>query len=338
MMSQRDDEENSINNNNNVDIIINDNNDNIKPLFFVLKILYNSLEFFPRNKRISISIFALLTLPLSYLIFSFSLSARPIKAHIYHLEALARFAPTRFEARHVWKESRTEAISLLRLRLLYFLPSYSLSLLSAITAVVSSHSSSSAGKRLSLRAALSHARLSWKRPLVTTICIYAVLLLYTQVVSFVAVVSGNAIGSRMLVWVIGLVLEIYVMAVTGVGLVVSVLEDRFGFDAIRVGSDIMEKRRLCGWVLTSWFVVVSGLIGWKWERMLVTMMDGNAHYRGKEQWTVVIGGLEKLVLIVLYGIAVLWSYVVTTVFYCECRKRHVITTQNDSNIVAVQLL
>ncbi|KAK3221601.1 hypothetical protein Dsin_008626 [Dipteronia sinensis] len=315
------DEENNINNNNNNNDDDINNNDNIKSLFFVLKILYNSLEFFPRNKRISISIFSLLTLPLSFVLFSFSVSARPIKSHIYHLEALARFAPTRFEARHVWNESRVDAVYLLRLRLLYFLPSYSLSLLSAITAVVSAHSSSSAGKRLSLRTALSHVKLTWKRPLVTTICIYAVLVLYSLVVSFTAVVSGNAPGLRMLVWTIGLV--------------VSVLEDRFGFDAIRVGSDLMERRRLCGWVLTSWFFVVSGLIGWRWERMMVMMMDGQDYYLGNERWTALSLRWEKLLLIVLYGIAVLWSYVVTTVFYCECRKRHVIITQNDSQVVAV---
>ncbi|KAK2646510.1 hypothetical protein Ddye_021705 [Dipteronia dyeriana] len=321
------DEENNINNNNDDGINNNNDNDNNISLFFVLKILCNSLEFFPRNKRISISIFSLLTLPLSFLLFSFSHSARPIKSHIYHLEALARFAPTRFEARHVWNESRADAVYLLRLRLLYFLPSYSLSLLSTITAVVSVNSSSSAGKRLSLRMALSHVKLTWKRPLVTTICIYAIFVLYSHVISFAAVVSGNSLGLRMLVWTIGLVFEIYVMAVAGVGLVVSVLEERFGFDAIRVGSDLMERRRLCGWVLTSWFFVVSGLIGWRWERMMVMMMDGQDYYLRNERWTALVLRWEKLVLTVLYGIAVLWSYVVTTVFYCECKKRRVITTQ-----------
>ena len=39
---------------------------------------------------------------------------------------------------------------------------------------------------------------------------------------------------------------------------------------------------------------------------------------------VAIGVKNKLGLIFLYGVVMLWSYIVNTVFYCECRKRHVV--------------
>lgn len=92
------------------------------------------------------------------------------------------------------------------------------------------------------------------------------------------------------------------MAVLNVGLVVSVAEDRFGWDAIRVGSGLMEGNRVCGWIVSGLFMWVSSLIGSK--------IDGEDSFE------------DKAVVIVCYGFVVLWSYVIMTVFYCECRKRH----------------
>lgn len=123
------------------------------------------------------------------------------------------------------------------------------------------------------------------------------------------------------VLVFGFLVEIYVMAVAGVGLVVSVIEDKSGFDAIRGGWDAMVGRRLCGWIITSWFVMVTGVIGWRWDRMVVMISDGGDFGLGKERWIATVSW-EEFVLIVLYAVALLWSFVVTTLFYCECRKRH----------------
>ncbi|KAJ0032028.1 hypothetical protein Pint_14262 [Pistacia integerrima] len=220
-----------------------DDNDNIillsqenNTLLFCLKILFNSFEIFPVNKQIFLSIFTLTTLPLSFLLFSVSVSAQPIKAHVYNLEALAQLAPTRFEGRHLWKESRADALSLLHLRLSYFLPCYVLSLIAAVSAVHSAHSS-----------------LTWKRPLVTSICIYAVLVLYSQVIFYLIIMMGTTPRSGFLIWVIGSLFEVYLMAISGVGLVASILEERFGFEAIkgRVGSNGGEE---------SMRVVVVGLV------------------------------------------------------------------------------
>nr|KYP51409.1 hypothetical protein KK1_026690 [Cajanus cajan] len=79
----------------------------------------------------------LTTLPLSTLVISESISTHSLSSQIHHLEALARFAPTRFEARHVWHQSRHDALSLLRTRALFSLPSYLLSLAAALSAVAS---------------------------------------------------------------------------------------------------------------------------------------------------------------------------------------------------------
>lgn len=300
--------------------------------FFCLKILLNSLDIFSRNKQIFFLLFILVTFPLSFLLFSVSLSARPIKRHVYYLEALARLSSTRFESQHVWKESRATALSLLRLRFSYFFPSYFLSLIAAITAVSCTHYAVH-NKRFGFGTAMSSVRLTWKRPFVTTICIYAVLVLYSQASFFIAVLTGSAPGAIVLAWAIGSSVEVYIMAVLGIGLVVSVLEERFGFDAIRTGWGLMEGKRCSGWFLSGWFVLFSGLIGWRWDMLLMAM---DLQDLGKEKkWTALIESWERVGLIGLYGIEMIWSYVVTTVFYCECRKRHVSRTENDNSNVAI---
>ncbi|KDO38156.1 hypothetical protein CISIN_1g045870mg, partial [Citrus sinensis] len=84
--------------------------------------------------------FTFIVLPLSFLHFSLSFSYHIIKNHINSLEALASYAPTCFESRHLWQESRSDALSILHLKFLYFMPSYLLSFIAATTTVNSSYS------------------------------------------------------------------------------------------------------------------------------------------------------------------------------------------------------
>ncbi|XP_059461987.1 uncharacterized protein LOC132190981 [Corylus avellana] len=292
-----------------------------------LSTLLISLKIFLRNKLLFLSLFALTTLPLSFLLVSLSHSSLPFKSHVLHLEAVAHLSSTRFEARHVWKDSRAHALSLLKLKVLFFLPSYFLSLLAAVTAVNSTASSCHAA-RPTLLTAFTAVKLTWKRPFVTTILIYALSLLYAPVPRVLAPLTGSP-GSEFLVLVIGSCFEIYLMAVLSLGLVVSIVEERLGWDAIRVGSEIMAGRRLSGWALSGLFVLVSGVI----SRDLQRMMDGLDSPLESTTSTVMMvatGFKDKVGLIFLYGIVVLWSYIVTTVFYCECRKRHVGRGEDES--------
>ncbi|KDO61007.1 hypothetical protein CISIN_1g047002mg, partial [Citrus sinensis] len=79
----------------------------------------------------------------------------------------------------MWQESRANALSLLCRKFLHFLPSYLLSLVVAITTVNSAYSTVN-NRRFTLQTAIASVKLTWKHMLVTTICIYAVLLLYFQ--------------------------------------------------------------------------------------------------------------------------------------------------------------
>lgn len=108
------------------------------------------------------------------------------------------------------------------------------------------------------------------------------------------------------------------MAVLGFAMVVSVLEERVGFDAMRVGSALMEGRRWTGFVLSSVLVLLADLIWW----VLGGSMDGQdwTSLVGMVRWMVGIG--RRAWLVPVYGLLMLWSYVVLTVFYCDCRRRH----------------
>ena len=91
---------------------------------------------------------------------------------------------------------------------------------------------------------------NWKRPSVTTILIYAILLAFAQLPHIFAALFATP-DLRFAILAIGSVIEIYMMAVLSMGLVVSIAEDRFEWDAIKVGSALMQGRRFCRWVLSS---------------------------------------------------------------------------------------
>ncbi|KAJ1433538.1 hypothetical protein SESBI_06074 [Sesbania bispinosa] len=225
---------------------------------------------------------ALTTLPLSTLIISESIFTHPLISHIHHLEALAHVAPTRFEARHVWRESRDDAVSLLRIKVLFALPSYLLSLAAALSAVQSTLLASH-GITPTLHSAAASFKPNWMRLVITTIFVYGILYAFSPLPRAFAALTG----ARFLVFAIGSGLEVYLMAATSVALVVSIAEERFGWDAIKAGSGLMEGRRVCGWVLSGLFVLVSSLIGSKMERL----MDGQDS----------IGIEDTAVVIVCYG-------------------------------------
>ncbi|KAK7327711.1 hypothetical protein VNO77_21799 [Canavalia gladiata] len=268
-----------------------------------LKILMNSVRVVNSNKLVFCSILCFTTLPLSFLTFTHTLSTHTLRSHIYHLEAVARVASTRVEASHVWHESRNDAVSLLRTRALFALLCFPLSLAAAVSSV---HVAVSAvqGKASSISSAV---RDHWKRPAVTAIFVYVILLAFAAVPHVLAIPFVSP-WSRILVRTLGWGVEVYLMAVLSLGLVVSVVEERFGWDAIRVGSCLMQGRRFCGWFLSALFVSVSGLINWKVQ---VLMENQNS----------VIGVWDKTVFMCSYALVVLLSYVINAVFYCDSKRR-----------------
>ncbi|XP_059285732.1 uncharacterized protein LOC132039214 [Lycium ferocissimum] len=135
---------------------------------------------------------------------------------------------------------------------------------------------------------------------------------------------------RVVVAGLGSGLELHMMAVTGLALVASVNEGIYGFDAIRVGSGLMEGKRVCGWVLSGLFVLFSGFIRGTME---VEMAMDSWDFERVIESTVVVKLLwDNVVLIFLYALVVQWSFVVTTVFYFDLKKRDSVKSERDSEI------
>lgn len=111
------------------------------------------------------------------------------------------------------------------------------------------------------------------------------------------------------------------MAITGLGLVVSVVEERYGFDAVKEGMALMKGRRITGLALAGVFVFLSSFIGHGMEK-LAKELDVDSSSGSWWRSVVVSGGWDGWKLVCMYGAEVVVSYVVVTVFYCECRKRH----------------
>ncbi|XP_054794553.1 uncharacterized protein LOC129300053 [Prosopis cineraria] len=280
---------------------------------FPLKIVFDSLKIFLRTKRLFFFIFFFVSVPLSFLIFSVFLSTCHLRYKIYHLEAVALLAPTRFEARHVWTESREDAIYLLRIKALFSVPCF---LLSLVTAVASVHATvlSYNGKVPTLQSATAAVKQNWKRPSVTTIFIYAILLAFALLQRILAALTPWP-QLRFILLAIGSGVEVYLMAVLSLGLVVSIAEERFGWEAIKVGSGLMAGRRFCGWVLSGLLLLVSGLIRGKMEELVEGPISSSEFLSS-------MGAAGKMGIMCVYGAAVVWSYLVTTVFYFECKRRH----------------
>ncbi|XVF34296.1 hypothetical protein REPUB_Repub18cG0047300 [Reevesia pubescens] len=274
---------------------------------FFLKLFSDPFKIFFQNKHILLPIFFFLALPLSFLLFSLSFSSRPLKRQIFHLESVAALTSTRFEARHVLKESREESLSLLRLKLLFSFPSSVLSLLSFISTVHVTALSLSPLLRPSFLSTADALKLAWKRVVVTSLCSYAFFLLYIQLPLLFAAAFRNHPRLSLPILLIGYGFEIYLMGVLALGLVVSALEEKFGWDAFRVGFDLMAGRRVCWLCVTCMLVAVSGWIGNRFEKLT----DGEDAVKSGV-WTVVMGW-ETVGLLWFYGLLIIWSFIVTTV-------------------------
>nr|XP_004497350.2 uncharacterized protein LOC101509400 [Cicer arietinum] len=196
-------------------------------------VLLEPLRIIHNNKLVFFSIASFTTLPLSFLLFTLSISTYTLHNHIYHVEALARFTSTLMEARHVSHESRDNVVYLFRIRSFFYLLCLPLSLAAVVSSVYTTHTTLQ-GKTFTLTSALKN---NWKRPFITVIFVYVILMAFSPVLRVIATLFFSH-ETRFLIMVIGSVFEVYLMAVMGLGLVVSIVEDRFGWDAICVGSGV----------------------------------------------------------------------------------------------------
>ncbi|CAN4084320.1 unnamed protein product [Withania somnifera] len=294
-------------------------------LFLLTKIIFNSFKNFFSTKKISFFIFLFLSLPLSWLLFLFSFLTFPLQSRIQHLVELSLFTSIHVESEHLLEEANKVAKSLLLLKISFFFPIFLLSFFTAVATVNIAFSVSSNGKP-SVLTVLTAVKVAWIRVLVTTMCVYSTMLVCTVGPGMVLAVFETRPLIRVVVAVLGSGLELHMMAVMGLGLVASINEGVYGFDAIQVGSGLMEGKRVCGWVLSGLFVLFSSFVRGKIE--VAMAMDGSDYKRVES--TVVIRLLwDNVMWICLYGLMVQWSFVVTTIFYVDLKKRDSVKSDRD---------
>lgn len=277
-------------------------------IFQLFSIFLTSLKIiFLENPKLFLSIYVLTCLPLSLLLTTLSLSSRRLRTHIFHLEWLSNAVELRVEADNIQDEARLELRSLLHLKALYGVPICIFSLLSLTAAV-----SASLKRRPELRNFPASVRAA-----LTTVVNAAAWISWAAFAWAVVAVVGNppAVAVAMTA------AEVLLMAVLSLALVVSVAEEAAGVAAVKAGWGLMRGRRVVvGWALSGLVVVGSGCV---WREMEGVMDGGDwgmsVPYRS--EWTVrmrygYMGGL-----IMLLGWVILWSYVIFTVFYCDCRQR-----------------
>ncbi|KAL6012295.1 hypothetical protein ACLOJK_002774 [Asimina triloba] len=279
----------------------------------------HSFQILSKTPLLFLSITAFSILPSALLLFSLAFSSRPLERQISYKTRVADASYIPVEVQHIYHEARSDALSLLRLKALYFLPSFLFSLLAALTAVASAALAHN-GKRPSHAAALATARKAWPR------------FASTSAFAFVAA-SGCGYfarglwGLRWLGWArpavggAGVVLEVYAKEVVSLGMVASVVEERWGVEALVTGWEVMEGRRVCGALLGGLLVLESCGIGWG----LRALMDG-----GEKRMQLMEGVVGMVCLVGLFCGVVLWSFVSNTVFYLECKKFRASETDSRS--------
>ncbi|KAJ8634692.1 hypothetical protein MRB53_008959 [Persea americana] len=174
-------------------------------------------------------------------------------------------------------------------------------------------------KQLNLKELILTIARTWKRPLVTSLYIallgigYAMLLM-PLIVLLVGTAKGSVIFIvfGVLIALLLLCLSIYLGAIWNLGLVISVVEERFsGMKALGRAEELIKGRKLQGFVLS----LLLALIYWVFTGLSVfKAVDIN------------LAKATRLVIeLVFMNVICLWQLflcMVFTVFYFQCKKSH----------------
>ncbi|XP_074273680.1 uncharacterized protein LOC141597208 [Silene latifolia] len=307
----------------------------LSPLIFIF--LDSIKLIFIHNPKLFLIIYIVGALPLSLLVASLSLlsTSRYLKSHIVRLEFLYQIVDIWIEAGNVRETSELDLKRLHRFKVGHAVPILifslftTVSIVTAVTAAVSSPSGKKRSSKPTLRTVFTALRVGWYRTLITSVV--SVLFWVVSGHALPALIAAVGYPTSIAVLFISVAIDVYAMAVLGVALVVSVAEDRYGIDAIRVGSGLMKGRRISGWVLSGLILLSMNCIG----KEIVGVLDGKdwGEVNEGKNWMVEMRVGYVIGLMVLLGWLVMWCYVVITVFYCDCRKRHAVIRQDEQELL-----
>eukprot|EP00262_Sarcandra_glabra_P010983 TRINITY_DN26694_c0_g1_i1.p1 TRINITY_DN26694_c0_g1~~TRINITY_DN26694_c0_g1_i1.p1 ORF type:complete len:316 (+),score=29.57 TRINITY_DN26694_c0_g1_i1:127-1074(+) len=274
-------------------------------------LLREALKIPTRNKRLRLSTILLGLLPLSLLVICHDLAVGPFLVELEDL--LESELNDAVKAR-----IKKDLIVLLAAESVFFVPfslifSYAITATTYSSAVVykGSHFSSITLKEWFLR----NIKI-WKRPLITWLCIAFMAITYGSLV-LVLLVSFSLItrGLALVAWfvVVGFLASLFSLYLANIwilGLVISILEDRcYGLKALGRAIELIQRKKVDGIVLLLLLVLLSAPI------FLVFYLNTTEDHMGA------VGHFILGTLVIVFICLVqLFTFVVYTVFYYECKN------------------
>ncbi|XP_031484435.1 uncharacterized protein LOC116253642 [Nymphaea colorata] len=255
----------------------------------------------------------LASIPIFLLLF-FSLSVVSLRKEISYKESLLPWLPGGVTALHVKGEIAGNVRHLLKYKAVYWLPTYVFSVMSTVTTIKLAASSNMCQKP-KFRLAMAAVRETWWRLAITSLYVTVFREAYDQ---FARVAGVMALGGLMrttvgvvVAWGGLLILRVYIMVVLSMGMVVSVLEGRWGLEAVGIGWELVEERRLSGWILGGFQAALSYGTGWWW------CLSGDRIGCGSTSSSST--GTELLLVGLLSAVMVVLSDVLNTIYYFDCK-------------------
>ncbi|KAG0479901.1 hypothetical protein HPP92_010759 [Vanilla planifolia] len=263
-----------------------------------------------KNKKLMLSAFLLCFVPSSLLLTGNSISIYPLLLNLLtKLYLISRETPNTPQFFNAIIGLRDDADAFVRVYMILVVASYVVSTTSTIVMVHSSLLVYS-GKHAGLSDVFSKVKSTWLR--VFTTCIYSSMLYmgYTALsVGMIAVPllrASGAIESIVLGGLLALLARLLLVYLTMewmVGVVVSVAEENcYGLEALRRGGETVKGKRLQGFIIALVMFFAEGILS-----------GGYGVLRAKNAMSFIVMGF----LIVLMK---LFSHLVYSLFYCECRK------------------
>ncbi|WOK96310.1 hypothetical protein Cni_G05017 [Canna indica] len=267
-----------------------------------------------KNKKLMLPVLLVSILPSSLLSMGHYVSMYPLLvSFIIKLYLLKKEDPSTPQFFDTVIGIKADAEDFLHVYKFFVVISYVLNLLSTLLVVLASAMAYSA-KESAVDDLLARIKGAWKGLLVTRIYFTLLCIGYTVLsVSLIAVLMLNAEGSRAwiaMTTVLGIsarLLYVYLAMVWTVGLVISVLEDgSCGLEALSRAGEIVKARRRQGFAIAIILLLVDGVLTGGYGFGV-----NKAHH-------------PRMGLIVINVVLLLkmFSLMVYTVFYYECKKSH----------------
>ncbi|KAM0939225.1 hypothetical protein DsansV1_C21g0168351 [Dioscorea sansibarensis] len=284
----------------------------------IMALLREAISIPRRNKKLFIPVLLLAFIPSSLLLMGNYVSILPFLFNfIIKLHMLSKTHASNPEFYNILVGLRQDAESLIHVDIVFTISSYIISLFSMII-IIHATSMVFSGKQVTIKDLFSMIKRRWKGPVITRVYFSILWIGYTVLsVCLIAILMLNSNGSVGVFLFSGFIallarlFYVYLSMVWMMGLVISVLDEAcYGLEAMGRAGELIKGRRLQGFFISFTLLCLdTTVIG------IYSLIISTVHPQLKVQK---VGGMLILIVSVLLKI---FSQMVYTLFYYECRKR-----------------